>query len=71
MLISENFSGPTKVTSGRPAYSLVLYQIKSAIVKLFVLFRCQVKIREGQVEETVWSYGCNRWWWRTCRGAGV
>jgi len=35
---------PTKATSGRPAYSLVLRQIKSTIAKLLVLFRCQVKI---------------------------
>jgi len=31
------------VTSGRPAYSPVLYQIKSTIAKLLVLFRCQDK----------------------------
>ena len=34
--------------SGRLAYSPTLYQIQSAIDKL----RCQVKIREGQAEET-------------------
>src|SRR6218665_152629 len=34
--------------SGRPAYSPALYQIQSAIAKLLVSFRCQVKIREGQ-----------------------
>src|SRR6218665_1656139 len=70
----ENFSAPTKATSGRPPYSPALYQIKSAIAKLLVSLRCQhcqVKIREGQAEETAWYYGCNRWWWLTCRGAGV
>src|SRR6218665_3043447 len=49
---SENFSAPTKATSGRPAYSPALYQIQSAIAKLLVSFRCQVKIREGQARET-------------------
>jgi len=44
----------------RPAYLLVLYQIKSAIAKLLVSFQCQVKIREGQAEETAWGYGWNR-----------
>src|SRR6218665_3986404 len=43
---SENFSSPTKATSGRPAYSPALYQIQSAIAKLLVSFRCQVKIRK-------------------------
>ena len=38
--------------------------MKFAIAKLLVSFRCQVKILEGQAEETVWGYGCNRWWWR-------
>jgi len=36
MQISENFSAPTKATSGRPAYSPVLFQIKSAIANLLV-----------------------------------
>src|SRR6218665_28441 len=56
---SENFSAPTKATSGRPAYSPALYQILSAIAKLLVSFRCQVKIREGQAGETAWCYGCS------------
>src|SRR6218665_1817086 len=34
--MSENFSAPTTATSGRPAYSPALYQIMSAIAKLFV-----------------------------------
>src|SRR6218665_3020764 len=49
-----------KSTSGRPAYSSALYQIQSAIAKLLVSFRCQVKIREGQAGETAWCYGCSR-----------
>src|SRR6218665_1123130 len=48
MYNSENFSAPTKATSGRPAYSPALYQIQSAIAKLLVSFRCQVNIRKGQ-----------------------
>src|SRR6218665_1045892 len=52
MSYSENISAPTKATSGRPAYSTALYQIKSAIAKLLISFRCRVKIREGQAEET-------------------
>jgi len=44
---------------------------KSVITKLLVSFRCQVKVLKGQVEETAWGYGCNRWWWQTCRGAAV
>ena len=56
MCISENCSAPTTSTSGRPAFSPALYQIMSAIAKLLVSFRCQVKIREGQAEETVWGY---------------
>src|SRR6218665_845612 len=56
---SENFSAPTKTTSGRPAYSPALYQIQSAIAKLLVSFRCQVKIRKGQAGETAWCYGCS------------
>src|SRR6218665_4183317 len=48
---SENSSAPTKATSGRPAYSPALYQIQSAIAKLLVSFRCQVKLREGQAGE--------------------
>src|SRR6218665_651193 len=48
MQISENFTAPTKATSGRPAYSPAIYQIQSAIAKLRVSFRSQVKIREGQ-----------------------
>jgi len=71
MYISENFSAPTKATSGRPAYSPALYQIKFTIAKLLISFRCKVKIREGQAEETASDYGCNRWWWQTCGGAGV
>jgi len=71
MEISVNFSAPTKATSGRPAYSPALYQIQSAIAKLLVSFWCQVKIREGQAGKTAWGYGCSRWWWRTCDGAGV
>lgn len=60
-----------KTMPGRLAYSLVLYRIVSAIANLrLVSFRCKVKIREGQVEETAWCYCCNRWWRRTCRGAG-
>jgi len=47
----QNFSAPTNAMSGRPAYSLALYQIKSAIGKLLVSFWCQVKIREGQDKE--------------------
>jgi len=34
-----------RLWSWRPAYSPVLYQIKSAIAKLLVSFWCQVKIR--------------------------
>src|SRR6218665_2572592 len=56
---SENFSAPKKATSGRSAYSPALYQIQSAIAKLLVSFRCQVKIREGQARETAWCYGCS------------
>jgi len=49
---------PTKATSGRQAYSLALYQIKSAIAKLIFSLQCQVKIREGQAEEAACSYSC-------------
>jgi len=38
------------------------------IAKLLVSFRCQVKIREGQVEVTAWTTMELRWWWRTCAG---
>jgi len=62
---------PTKATFGRPAYSPVLYQIKSKIDKLLVSFWCQVEIRESQAEETAWSYSWNQSWWWTCGGAGV
>src|SRR6218665_1642633 len=55
MYIFENFSASMKATSGRPAYSPALYQIKSAIAKLLVSFWCQVKIREGQAEETAYK----------------
>src|SRR6218665_4048592 len=41
MCISENFSATTKATSGRLVYSPALYQIKSAIPRLLVSFRCQ------------------------------
>jgi len=34
---------PTKATSGRPAYALALYQIKSTIAKLFVSVSGQSK----------------------------
>ena len=41
---------------GRPAYSPVLYQIKSTkeiiIPKLLVMYRCQVEILEGRTDET-------------------
>jgi len=48
-----------------------LFQIKSAIAKLLVSFRCQVIIREGQAEERTWGYGCTwRWGW-TCGGTEV
>src|SRR6218665_1040342 len=46
MYLFENFSVPTNATSGRPAYSLVQCQIKSAIARLLVSCPCQVKIRE-------------------------
>src|SRR6218665_1427074 len=59
MQISENFSAPTKATPGRPAYAPAIYQIQSAIAKLLVSFRCQVKIREGQAGETAWCYSCS------------
>jgi len=62
---------PTKATSGRPAYSPVLYQIQCAIAKFLVWFRCQVKIWEGQAEETGWCYGCSWWRWPTCGRAGL
>src|SRR6218665_3545691 len=79
---SENFSAPTKATSGRPTYSPALYQIQSEIAKLLVSFRCQVKIREGQAGETAWCYGLQSvmiadvwwtWWWTWwCRsGTGI
>src|SRR6218665_1555317 len=48
--------------SRRPAYSPALYQIQSAMAKLLVSFRCQVKIRKGQAGETAWCYGCSRGW---------
>ena len=48
-----------KVTPGKPAYSPTQYQIRSAIAKLLVSLRCQVKIREGQAEAIEWGYGCN------------
>ena len=32
--------------------------IQSAIAKLLVSFRYQVKIRKGQAGETAWCYGC-------------
>jgi len=63
MKIVENFSEPTRATSGRLAYSPALYQIMSATAKFLVSFRCQVNIWKGQAEETAWSYGCNWWWW--------
>jgi len=45
--------------------------MKSSIDKRLVSFLCQVKIREGQAEETAWYHGCNRCCWRRCIGAGV
>jgi len=61
----------TKATSGKQVYTPALYQIKSAMAKLLVIFRCQIKIREGQAKDTAWGYGCNWWWWQMCHGAGV
>src|SRR6218665_184107 len=66
--IINNFSGPTKATSGRPAYSLALYQIKSAIAKLLASFWCRCTGQNPGRSSRGDSVG---WWWRTCRGAGV
>ena len=40
---------PTKATSGRPAYSPALYQIKTAIAKLLVSFVARSK--SGKVKQ--------------------
>src|SRR6218665_609946 len=50
---SENFSAPTKATSGRPGYSPVLYQIQSAIAKLLVSFPGQNPERSSQGDSVV------------------
>lgn len=42
-----------KATSGRPAYSPALCQIKTTLVKLLVYFWCQVKIWEGQAKDSM------------------
>ena|SRR6218665_1295466 len=53
-----------------------VYQIKSAIAELLGSFRCQVKIREGQADETAWSYTwqsvmmADVWWRRSGIGIG-
>src|SRR6218665_2537399 len=47
MQISENFSAPTKATSGRPSYSPALYQIKSAIVSI----RFGARSKSGKLAE--------------------
>src|SRR5688572_7881513 len=55
--IFEKYSAFPKATPGRSVYSPALYRIKSATAKLLSSFRCQVKIRVGQDEETALRYG--------------
>jgi len=63
LYIFKSFSVSTETKSGRTAYSQALYKIKFAIIaKLLWSFRCQVKLRWGQAEETAWCYRTRRWW---------
>src|SRR6218665_1606586 len=61
ILISENFSAPTKTTSKTSLFTgAIPNPVRNSQTSRFVSFRSQVKARECQAGEIACCYGCSR-----------